>query len=147
VLGLVAPIIPRAIVKDGDYPHMAKRDAAVWERWIEKHGANYRAVAYDVALGGLAAPGAEPDDALDRMWQYQTALKIDAFVLGDGQALVIEVRPWATVSALGAALAYSMVLDRIGVGNVALVPTIVCEGIQVDVRWCCDRLNVQVFEV
>ena len=38
----------------GRYPHMAKRDAAVWEQFIALYGERYEAYAYDVALGGIA---------------------------------------------------------------------------------------------
>jgi hypothetical protein len=147
MLGLVKPIVAGPLVKDGRYPHMARRDAIVWERWLDQHGAEYQAVAYDVAVGGLAAPDAGASETDRRAWQYQTALKIDALVIAEDRALVIEVRPWATVSAFGSALAYSLVLDRASIADVVLVPTIVCEGIQVDVRWACEKLGVQIFEV
>jgi hypothetical protein len=147
MLGLVVPIITRAITKDGNYPHMARRDAAVWERWVDKYGSAYTGVCYDVALGGLEAPDPEATPTERRTWQYQTALKIDALVIAPDRALVIEVRPWATVSAIGAAFTYTLVLDRILGGATVLTPAIVCEGIQIDVRWACAELKIQVFEV
>jgi hypothetical protein len=147
MLGLVAPLFTRPLVKDGRYPHMARRDAPVWERWIDKHGAAYAGVAYDVAVGGLAAPDEAATDNERRGWQYQTALKVDAVVVGEDRLLIVEVRPWATVSAIGSSLTYAMVLDRAGLGSLTLVPTIVCEGIQVDVRWAAEQLGIQVFEV
>lgn len=126
---------------------MAQRDVEVWERWLDRYAADYTAVSYDVAVGGLAAPdeSGHPNDL--RAWQYQTALKIDALILAADRALVAEVRPWATVSALGAALTYAMVLERAGLSDQLLVPTIICQGMQTDVRWACDKLGVVVFEV
>jgi len=147
MLGLVDPIFPRPIVNDGYYPHMGRRDAAVWERWIEKHGGAYTGVSYDVAIGGLEAPDPQATPTDRHQWQYQTALKIDALVTGPAGTLVVEVRPWATVSALGAALTYAMVLDRILGAGAILTPAIVCEGIQLDVRWACAKLGIVLFEV
>jgi hypothetical protein len=145
--GLVKPITFGPVVIDGNYPHMAKRDAPVWERWVKLHGEHWQGVAYDVAIGGLEAAGEVPDPAADRMWQYMTALKIDAMLIREDQALVVEVRPYATVSALGACLSYAMVLERIGAAAVPLVPAIVCEGIQTDVDWCCAQMRIPVFKV
>lgn len=147
MLGLVQPIAFGPLIADGRYPHMAKRDAAVWERWLRIHAAHWQGVAYDVALGGLAPETTDADPSFLSMWQYQTALKIDAFVIREDQALVIEVRPYATVSAIGAALCYAMVLERIGASTLPLVPAIVCEGIQTDVKWCADQMRIPVFEV
>jgi len=146
-LGLVAPIVLRSLVADHNYKHFARRDAPVWERWIALHAQEYLGVCYDVAVGGLPAPDDEATENERRAWQYQTALKVDAFVIGADRALVIEVRPWATVSALGSALTYAMILDRAQVSPLPLTPAVVCEGMQVDVRWACDKLGVEVFEV
>lgn len=147
VLGLVDAIVLSPLTRDGRYKHMAKRDAAVWDRWLRIHAEHWQGVAYDVAVGGVLPSEAPEEGAFHKMWQYETALKIDALVVRDDRVLVVEVRPWATVSALGAALCYTMVLDRAGLSKVPLFPAIVCEGIQVDVAWCAEELKVQVFKV
>lgn len=146
-LGLVDAVVFRPLVIDGDYPHMAKRDSAVWERWLKIHASHWQGVAYDVAVGGLRPAAGDTDIAFDRMWQYDTALKIDALVAREDRILVVEVRPMATVSAIGSALVYAMVLAREGVNKIPLVPAIVCEGIQVDVRWAAEQMQIQVFLV
>lgn len=131
----------------GHYPHMARRDAVVWTRFLNAHAGDYRGFAYDVALGGwrIDGLGMEEQDVIG--WQYNTALKIDAVGLTATEAHVIEVRPEATVSALGAALTYAMVCDREQVFDLPLRPMVVCETMQVDVRWACGQLGVTVLEV
>lgn len=146
-LGLVDAIVFGPVVADGAYKHMGKRDAAVWHRWLAIHAAHWQGVAYDVAVGGHL-PSEEPAEGeFVKMWQYQTALKIDALIVREDRVMVVEVRPWATVSALGACLCYTIVLERAGLTKTPLYPAIVCEGIQTDVKWCADQLHVQVFEV
>jgi hypothetical protein len=131
----------------GRYPHMAKRDAQVWETFIRAYGERYDAFAYDVALGGLSLTMPELTEA-DRLgWQYSTALRIDAVAKEGARYWVIEVRPEATVSALGAALTYTMVARRENVFPGELVPAVVCNYMQPDVKWACDRLGIQVFAV
>lgn len=129
------------------YPHMARRDAEVWTRFLALYGDRFLAVAYDVALGGVDvdAPGLSEQDRLG--WRYNTALKIDAVGQRPEAYWVIEVRPWATVSALGAAVAYSLVARRDRVFDAQLVPVIVCNAIQTDVRWAAVQLGVEVVEV
>jgi len=131
----------------GHYRHMAKRDAAVWEEFIKLHSERFEAFAYDVALGGLRIEGLDLPEADQRGYQYSTALKIDAVGKEGDRYWIIEVRPEAQVSALGACFTYALVAERDEVFPGALQPAIVCNAIQPDVKWACDNLGVQVFTV
>jgi len=131
----------------GDYPHFAKRDAPVWTRWLELYADRFDAFAYDVALGGAKVTEALGDAAGRQGWQYVTALKVDACALAASYVWIIEVRPEATVSALGSVICYGMVAERDKVFDMELVRAIVCEAIQPDVAWACEELGVQVFRV
>ena len=131
----------------GDYPHMAKRDAEVWSRFLAAHSTEFDGFAYDVAVGGVQLVG-EAISATERAgWQYNTALKIDVCGFKPGAVWVIEVKPYATVSAIGGAIAYTLVLRREKVFDGELLPTIVCSYCQLDVRWAAEQLGVQVFEL
>lgn len=129
------------------YPHMAKRDAEIWVKYLRKHGEEFIAFSYDVALGGvaLALPTETPQSLL--AWKYTTALKVDAVGWMGNQCWIIEVRPDATVSALGAALCYTMVAQREELTTLPIIPCIVCSNIQPDVEWTCVQLGVQVVKV
>jgi hypothetical protein len=130
----------------GDYPHMAERDRQVWNSFLKLHAHRFVAFAYDVALGGVSLGPEIPER--DRLgWQYNTALKIDAVGLTTDSVWIIEVRPYATVSALGAALTYTLVARRDHVFALNHVPAIVTNGIQPDVRWTAQQLGVQVVTV
>jgi len=131
----------------GHYENMAKRDRAVWDRFLAMFSDNFQAFAYNVALGGLELQGTNISDEEILGWRYTTALKID--VVGQAADLywIIEVRPEAQVSALGAALTYSLVAKRDEVFPGRLIPTIVCYTMQVDARWAAEKLGVQVVTV
>lgn len=131
----------------GHYPHLAKRDATVWERFLVKFADQFLGFTYDLALGGrdMDFPGLDPAERLG--WRYNTALKVDAVGFTATQAWIIEVRPDATVSALGAALTYTMVAEREGAFLQTLLPVIVCETIQPDVNWACQQLGIHVLRV
>ena len=131
----------------GNFPHMARRDDVVWRRFLDAPPAAFLGFAYDVAVGGYRLDGLQLAEPELLGWQYNTALKVDAVGLTADEAWVIEVRPEATVSALGAALTYSMVLDREQVFELPLRPVVCCETMQPDVEWACNKLGVLVVKV
>jgi hypothetical protein len=131
----------------GHYPHMARRDAALWARWLDAPALAFLGYAYDVALGGWRIEGlglSEPDQL---GWQYNTALKIDAVGVTLDNYWIIEVRPEATVSALGAALCYGLVADRDEVFDLPLRLAVLCETMQPDVEWACRKTGVAVWKL
>ncbi len=129
------------------YPHMAKRDAAIWERFLAAHAAEYIAFSYDVALGGRTVDYPQATEAARLGWQYSTALKIDAVGWQGNQVWIIEVRPEATVGTYGSAVVYTLVARREALTTLPLIPAIVCESIQLDVEWACLTSGVQVVKV
>jgi hypothetical protein len=143
----VYPLIWTPATFRGRYRHMAKRDGAVWEKFLALYGEKFDAFSYDVALGGIVhdIPGQTPEDAIG--YQYSTALKIDAVGRTEGSYWIIEVRPEATVSAIGSAITYAMVCERDEVFDGPLVPTVVCNSMQIDCYWAAAQLGIQVIQV
>jgi hypothetical protein len=131
----------------GVYPHMARRDTEVWTRFLDAHASEYNGFAYDVAIGGWKIEGLALTEADQLGWQYNTALKVDACGVTAAEVHVIEVRPEATVSALGAALTYTMVLEREEVFALPMRPMVVCLTMQTDVEWACRQLGIEVVKV
>ncbi len=129
------------------YRHMAKRDVALWEKFLKAYGEKFHAVSYDVAFGGHYPELAEPNDVMARGYQYSTALKVDAIAWMSNQVWLIEVRPEATVSAYGAAVCYTLVARREKLTELPVIPTIVCATMQRDVEWCCAMTGIQVITV
>jgi hypothetical protein len=126
---------------------MAKRDGEVWARFLDLHAAEFRAFAYDVALGGVALDAPDLAEA-DRLgWKYTTALRVDACGMTDSEIWIIEVKPNATASALGAAVAYPLVAKRERAFDLPLQPAIVCNYCQPDVKWAALQLGIRVVEV
>jgi hypothetical protein len=140
---------PKVMPRDwrGHFPHMAKRDAVVWLRFLDTYQDAFTGFAYDLALGGVTLEGLPLPEPDLLGWKYSTALKVDAVGFQDAAAWIIEVRPQATVSALGAALTYTLIAEREQALAFPLLPTIVCETIQPDVAWACAQLNINVVRV
>jgi hypothetical protein len=143
----VYPIVwvPPAVT--GYYRNLQRRDLAVWERFLLKHGTEYEAVAYDVAVGGVEPIGEELTEQEIRGWRYTTALKIDALLRSGGVVTAVEVKPAASVSALGAALTYELALARDEPGLAIGRPGIVCEHLPPDIAWAAEKLGVLTWVV
>jgi len=131
----------------GNYPHMAKRDLEIWTAFLQQHSTEYSGFAYDVALGGvqLDAPGLDPIDV--EAWRWNTALRIDAVGFRGAEAIIFEVKPGAYVNAVGGVLCYGLTALRDKVFDVPVRMAIACAYAQIDVRYVCQQLNIELWEV
>lgn len=131
-------------VPNGYYPHMARRDAAIWERYLKEAASLWQGVAYDVAVGGLLPEVTDADEAMLKGWQYSTAQRIDVVANRGTEHWIIEVRANARVGACGAAVGYTLLAQRESWTELPLVPAILTDNISPDVRWVAEQLGVQV---
>ncbi len=137
--------LPPALL--GWYPHMARRDAVIWERYLKREASAWRGFAYDVALGGQLVDDPTGDPATLKGYQFSTAQRID--VVGDRgtEHWIIEVRHQARVSAIGAAMGYLLLAQRDPWTDLPLIPCVVTDNMSPDVRWVAEQFNVQVLLV
>lgn len=143
----VYPVEWLPVVKSGRYPHMAKLDAAIWERFLDQYGRNFLRMAYDVALGGYL-PGEDEGDLDQRKgWQYSTALKVDAVGQREGEVWIIEVKPGGGTAGIGAALCYTLLAERDGFTSFPCLPVLVTDRTNPDVLICAELLGVTVIAV
>lgn len=144
------PVYPPSILPSswkGNYPHMAKLDREVWERFLARYADQFSGFAYDVALGGRIIEGLELDEPTKLGWQYNTALKVDAIGFKDEEAWVIEVKPEANVAAFGAALAYAIICEKEQFITQRILPVIVAAYIHPDVAYVCQQLSILTVQV
>jgi len=143
----VYPIVWTPPAVTGWYENLQRRDVAVWERFLRAHGSLFDAVAYNVAVGGLLPEAQEPDDIGALGWKYSTALKIDALAREQGLTWAIEVKAQASVSAIGAAIAYPLMLAREEPDLPIAGGAIVCGHLPPDFAWLAEQLRVRVWVV
>lgn len=141
----VYPIEAIRPLRTGHYPHMAKHDAAIWERFLAQFAAHIATVAYDVALGGYQLEEGLGDPEARRGWRYSTALKVDALAITDTEVWICEVRPTAGVSALGAALCYTALARQDGFTEKKLIPVVITDYASADIRFCAEELGVVLY--
>lgn len=143
----VYPIRWQPIAITGNYPHLMRRDIAVWERWITAHGAGFQAVAYDVAIGGTVPSDPELEPRAIAGWKYSTALKIDVLLKEQTAVWAVEVKTATSVSAIGAAISYQLVLAREEPELLIAGGGIICETLQTDIEWLARQLKIRTWVV
>lgn len=143
----VYPIKWQPIVASGYYPNLMRRDVAVWERWIAAHGAGFDAVAYDVAVGGVKPADPDLDAKSIAGWKYSTALKIDVLLREHGAVWPVEIKTSTSVSAIGAAVSYQLVLAREEPDLLIAGGGIICETLQADIEWIAAQLKLRTWIV
>ena len=114
---------------------------------LDRHGRQFDAVAYDGALGGGIPTDPAATDAQRVGFQYSTALKFDALLRRADYWLVLEVRPEASVSAVGAALVYRLMLQRERLTPLPVRGAVVCETLHPDIAWALNALTLAAFVV
>lgn len=142
----VYPVGWKPPLLDGDYPHMARHDARIWERFLLRNGSQFSRVAYDVALGGVRFQPDEGEEAQALGFHYSTALKVDAVAERGPVCWIIEVKPDAGVSAIGAALCYLELAQVDRFTELELVPVVVTDRTSQDIRYCAEQLGVLIVE-
>lgn len=143
----VYPIEWQPVAATGYYRHLQRRDVETWERFIGKHGTEWDAVAYDVAVGGLEPQLENLSDAERTGWRYTTALKIDVLLKRGPLLTVAEVKPSGSVSALGAALCYPRLLAREHPALELQGGAVICGSTTPDFEWLAQQLNIAVYVV
>lgn len=126
------------------YPHMLAEDTAVWSKYLASPVLAIKEVWYDVHVG-KPVPGLAPGDELGmRIASGITRKRIDAVCRVDSVLWVVEIKPYASMLALGQVLSYTrMFIDEFRpTGEV--VSVIVCDGVDVDLLDEFEALGVIV---
>lgn len=131
----------------GDPPHMLKRDVPVWYRFLEKYGAPFLAIYYDVLLGGPFLTEEEKKDPLKRDWQVITSKRADVIVELKAEIWVIEVVHVAGMRSLGQAEAYFALWSRDPKIDKPARKLLVAETIDEDLLDAAGVMGVSVFIV
>lgn len=94
------------------YDHMASGDVPLWERFMKLYPDLYAEVAYDVPVGSVPghAQGSVVAGGADMGRLYQR--RIDAVGFAGDEIDIIEVKPRATMSAIGQVVGYKHLYMR-----------------------------------
>ena len=129
------------------YPHMKPADVSVWEKFIDQHPGFFDRVDYDfhVGTGADFLPDKEdtPDGRENRLYKK----KIDVVGYKENEIYIIEVKPKATMEALGQALALTELFDRPENFSGNLTAAMIAGKMSNDMNNVFNSFNVMVFIV
>lgn len=143
----VYPVDWLPITAHADFPGMAKHDASIWLRFLDAYGGDFDQVAYNIRLGGSEPADPTATDAERLFWRAETAKRIDAAIRNDEECWLVEVRPGAGLSALGALIGYGILSEKDPWTTLPLVLTIVTDQMDQDTKAVAAELDIQVIEL
>jgi len=114
------------------YPHMLAEDTEVWSKYLADPIDAIAEVWYDVHVG---LPVEVPDaaDALGaRIARGITRKRIDVVCRVDSTLWVVEIKPFASMTALGQVLGYTRLFIEEYRPTVEVLPVIVCDAVDDD---------------
>lgn len=129
------------------YPHMSPLDIPVWETFLKEQGNLFTAFDYDVRVGTGIDPGPSYDDATRRDAILLTQKRIDAVGFREGEIWVIEVKPQASIGALGQLITYTELFIAYKKPDLPVRSIVVCNTVDPEVRDIFKTHGITVIQV
>ena len=123
---------------------MLGEDTAVWTRFLESGDIKVDEVWYDVHVGLPVLLPVGADSLVKRIADGVTRKRIDVVAIVDSVYWVIEIKPLATMFAMGQVLVYDRLFEAEFEPELEAWPVLVCDTVDEDVIPECERLGVVV---
>jgi len=128
------------------YPHMLPNEVPIWERFLREHGKEFTSFDYDVHLGEGIEPPPDVPPEIARAAKILTQKRVDVVGYKDDEIWIIEVKPYAGISALGQLVGYISMYREQFKPKERLIGAVVCEGIDPDIAKLMRRRGYKIFE-
>lgn len=129
------------------YPHLAPNDVAIWEKFIDTFPDRYITVDYDFALGSSAMASKIVESPLGNEMVRIYQRRIDVLAQSNGETHIIEVKPKAGLSALGQVKGYCELYLQYVDPTAKVVPIIVTDSVESDMRMLASKMGVMLYVV
>ena len=126
---------------------MGPRDAAIFERFIEKYPDVYKMVQYDYHIGDAPPFNTLDDDDTDRNQDMLYRKRIDVIGHTEKGIDIIEVKPNAGLSTIGQVKGYKSLYVRDEEPKMPVGMIIVTDTIKPDLEWLCKQEGIALIVV
>jgi len=123
---------------------MLKEDNAVWTKFLEQNFERLQEVWYDVRVGKPVKLDDNATEMEKRIARGLTRKRIDVVGWDGGSYWVIEVKPYASMAAVGQAISYARMFAKEYVIRGRVVPVIVCDNVDEDLLDEYEELGILV---
>lgn len=122
-------------------------DVAVWEQYIRWHPDQPWEMDYDIKVGIGRTPLEEQPPEIAKMWRDLTRKRIDAVAWAADDIYLIELKPRASLGAVGQVLGYSELWEDLHDSSRRIRPMIVCFDTDPDTNRVAASSGVRIVQV
>lgn len=126
------------------YPGMRPKDVVIWEEYILNHPDSFLRVWYDVHIGDPKLLIPKQHTVQDSGMYDVSRWCIDVLAETENFLFVIEIKPDALAGALGQALAYRALLEKIQQFAKPLHPVVLTDNVSPITRQAANLLKVSL---
>jgi len=125
---------------------MMVEDTFVWTKFLESKFVEIKEVWYDVHVGMSVFLGEGADDMDKRIAAGITRKRIDVIAAVAGGLWIIEIKPYASMYAVGQVLTYVRLFNKEYTSPGRTVPVIICDDYDEDLVDEFDEFGVLVLK-
>lgn len=129
------------------YPHLGPEDAKIWDRFIAQNPTFFDSVEYDVKVGEGRSYSMFPDSNVREDMRYLSKKRIDVVGFDKGKTYVIELKPKATLAAIGQVEGLSDLYRETFKAGGVVIPCIITNEEIPDMRRLCKKRGIEYFIV
>lgn len=128
------------------YPHMLAEDTAVWSKYLADPVLAIKEVWYDVHVGQAMLLPVGAADLDKRIADGVSRKRIDVVCAVGSVLWVVEIKPFASMLALGQVLSYTRMFIEEFRPTVEVTSVIVCDAVDDDLLDEFEALGVMVIQ-
>lgn len=131
----------------GPFVHMSQEEKSIWMRYLQQGGSRNAPFIYDVRVGdGVQMPAGSSSYAVKSAYALTTK-RIDVVYFQNGNAVIVEVKRRAGLSAVGQLIGYRDLFKLTPgfTGEIAML--LVTDNLQPDMRPILSDNNISYYEV
>lgn len=126
------------------FPGMPAPESDVAKLWLQRHGAEYDTIEFNVRLGDGAEPPAGLDASIERMTRLVTQKRADVIATRDGRATIIEAKIRAGLGAAGQLNGYRALYQRANPGAPAPRLLVIAKYADPDVQYALAEQGIDL---
>jgi hypothetical protein len=127
------------------FPHLGPEDEAIWRKFIEQNPSEYSTVEYDVRVGEGRDYSEHPNDEYKADMIHLSKKRIDVIGFKLDEVHIIELKPKASLSAIGQVLCLKELYKRQNKTSLKIKPVIITDELLPDVPSLCLKMNILLF--
>ena len=124
------------------YPHLAKNEVQIWDRFIKQNPEWAERADYDVPCGEHDILPADTPQHTKEDWDYLRSWKIDVVAYKGRIPFIIEVRPRANLGAIGEIVSKATMFMEEHPEFSEVEPIIITDQERPNMRELCDHNDI-----